>query len=77
MDYSNATGPKPDLRVRRGVEQGGIDQVAALMARKMSAGNIAKELDIPVQKATWMMAGVRKRRTPDELDIALKAKLWG
>lgn len=77
MDYSNATGPKSDTRNRTGVEPGSLDQVAALMARKKGASDIAKELGITIQKATWMMAGVRKRRTPSELDIAMRAKLWG
>lgn len=77
MDYSNATGPKADDRKRDGVPQGGIDHVEQLMARKMKAGEIAEELGVNVQKATWMMAGVRKRRGPSDFDRRLREPLWG
>lgn len=73
-DYTNATGPKPDTRIRGSMTS--TEKVAALMARKKSPSEIARELDITTQKATSMIANIRKRRPPSELDVAMRAKLW-
>ncbi len=64
-DWSDRVAPEPRPS-RAKVPKGGIDHVEQLMARKMKAGEIAEELGVNVQKATWMMAGVRKRRGPIE-----------
>jgi hypothetical protein len=70
-DYSNASGPKDDTRPRWGVDSGGLDQVEALMQRGKKAGEIAQAMGINVQKAVWMMKGVRNRRKP------VSSILWG
>lgn len=77
-DYSNATGPKPDTREgwdrsRRPTNE----RVREMMERKKSAGEIAAALKISVQKASAIMQAIRKRREPSQLEVDLKAKLWG
>ena len=58
-------------------EPGSVAHIEAMMARKMKAGQIAKELGVSWQRATAMMMAARKRKQPTAFDLAIRERLWG
>lgn len=67
--------PRPSRK--RKVQRPTNERVKEFMDLGMSAGQIGAELNISQQKARSIMQIIRNRRSPTELDLALKAKLWG
>jgi hypothetical protein len=53
------------------------DEVREMMEREMTAGQISRQLQINVQKITWIMKAIKLELRPDRQANMIRSGLWG